>query len=143
MRQLLVDDDAAALADLEAGVAGELVARPDAGGEDDDVDVERARASGERQPGDRRPSPSDRLGHRAGVDGEAELLDVPAQRRAAGVVDLHRHQPRRDLDDVGLEAELAQGVGRLEAEQPAADDGADASRVSAASRIASRSSMVR
>ena len=33
----VVDDDAAALADGEADVAGQLVARPDAGGEDDHV----------------------------------------------------------------------------------------------------------
>ena len=36
----VVDDDAAALADRQAGVAGELVARADAGREDDHVDVE-------------------------------------------------------------------------------------------------------
>ena len=62
---------------------------------------------------------------------------------AAGVVDLHRHQPRRHLDDVGLEAELHQGVGGLEPEQPAADHRADRGRAGRGSRIASRSSMVR
>ena len=50
---------------------------------------------------------------------------MPAQRGAAGVVDLHRHQPRRHLDDVRLEPQLGQGVGGLEPEQAAADDRAD------------------
>ena len=68
---------------------------------------------------------------------------MPAQGGAAGVVDLHRHQPRRHLDDVRLQTQLGQRVGGLEPEQAAADDGADASRSAAASRIASRSSMVR
>ena len=71
------------------------------------------------RPGRRRRATA--LGHRAGVHGDAELLDVPHQRGAAGVVELHRHQPRRHLDDVGLQAELDQRVGRLQAEQPAAD----------------------
>ena len=84
----------------------------------------------------------DPLGGGAGVQGEAELLDVPGQGRAAGVVDLHRHQPGRHLDDVGVEAELVQRVGGLEAEQAATDHGTGRRRV-AASRIASRSSMVR
>ena len=79
----------------------------------------------------------------AGVHGDAELLDVPDQRGAAGVVELHRHQPRRHLDDVGLQAELDQRVGGLEAEQAAADHDAPRSRSAAASRIASRSSIVR
>ena len=37
---------------------------------------------------------------------DAELLDVADQGGAAGAVELHRHQPRRHLDDVGLQAEL-------------------------------------
>ena len=46
---------------------------------------------------------------------------MPHERGARGAVELHRHQPRRHLDDVGVEAELDERVGRLEAEQPAAD----------------------
>ena len=38
---LLVDEDAAALGEVEAGRAGQRVARPDAGGEDDDLGVDR------------------------------------------------------------------------------------------------------
>ena len=56
----------------------------------------------------------------------AEVLDAPAQDRAAALVDLDGHEPVGELDDVGLEAQAAQGVGRLQAEQPAADDGAAA-----------------
>ena len=78
-----------------------------------------------------------------GVHGDAELLDVPEQGAAAGLVDLHRHQPGRHLHDVGLQPELAQRVGRLEAEQAAADHRRRAVAVRAAARIASRSSIVR
>ena len=46
---------------------------------------------------------------------------MPHERGAGGAVELHRHQPRGHLDDVGVEAELDERVGRLQAEQPAAD----------------------
>ena len=47
------------------------------------------------------------------------------QHLAAALVDLQRHQPWRELDDVGFEAEQLQRVGRFEAEQATADDRAD------------------
>ena len=64
---------------------------------------------------------------------------------AAAVVELDGHQPGGELDDVGLEPEVAQGVGRLQAEQAAADHHAPATSgaVAAAAAMASRSSMVR
>ena len=85
------------------------------------------RASLQAEPGDaplgRRAPPRS---CRAGVDGRGRAprcggraSPPPASSTCTG------HQPRRHLDDVGLEAELAQRVGRLEPEQPAADDGAD------------------
>ena len=40
VRKLVVDDDAAALADHQAAGAGQIVARLDAGRDDDHVDVE-------------------------------------------------------------------------------------------------------
>ena len=54
-RQRLVDHDAAALADRQPGLAGQLVARTDAGGEDDHVD---------RRAASRRRSPSGSPGRR-------------------------------------------------------------------------------
>lgn len=47
------------------------------------------------------------------------------ERLAAQVVDLHGHEARGELDDVGLDAQLVQRVGRLQPEQAAADHGAD------------------
>ena len=120
----VVDDDAAALADLQAGVAGELVAWPDAGREHDHVGVEVV-ALGERQAGDAavgRRAHGGRGG--AGADLEPERLDVAAQGAAAAVVELHGHQAGRELDDRRADPEQAQRVGGLQAEQPAADDGA-------------------
>jgi hypothetical protein len=54
---------------------------------------------------------------------DAEVLDPPAQDGTALVVDLGGHEPRRELDDGGLEAQRPQRVRRLEPEQAAADDG--------------------
>ncbi len=119
---LLVDQHAAALGDVEAGLAGDRVAGADAGGEDDQVEGQGVLVL-ELDAGDLPVGVAvDQLGHHAGVDGEAELLDVPLEGRATGVVDLHRHQPRRHLDHVGLHAELVQRVGRLQAEQSTTDD---------------------
>ena len=109
----LVDQDPAALGEVEPGRPGQRVAGADAGGEDDDLRVDRVRVL-EREPGDPAVLAEHLAGRGARVDGEPELLDVPAQGRATGVVDLHRHQPRRHLDHVGLEAELRQRVGGLE-----------------------------
>ena len=63
MRQAVVDDDAAALADRQPGVAGQLVARPDAGGEHDQVGVELG-AVGERQASCRAAGPASIAGGR-------------------------------------------------------------------------------
>ena len=43
------------------------------------------------------------------------------QQRAAALVDLHRHQPRRELHDVRRQAEQPQRARGLQAEQAAAD----------------------
>ena len=120
----LVDQHAAALGELQSGGAGQRVAGADAGGEDHQVQVEGLGVP-QGQSGDPAVA-EDPLGHRAGVHGQPERLDVPGQRRAAGVVDLDGHQPRRHLHDVRVQAQAAQGVGGLEAEQPAADHRAGA-----------------
>ena len=98
--QRVVDDDAAALADGEPGVAAELVAGPDAGGEHDEVGVERRRRRRTRSPATRAVGVGAHLGGGgAGAHVEPERLDVAAQRPPAAVVELHRHQARRELDD--------------------------------------------
>ena len=97
---------------------------PDARREHDDLGGDGVRVL-EAEPR-RAPVALDHLGgHRARVHAEPKALDVPAQRGAAGVVHLHRHQPRGHLDDVRLQAELGQRVGGLEPEQAASDDRAD------------------
>ena len=79
----------------QPGVAGQLVAGPDAGGEDDEVDVERGRRR--RTPsGDTRPLPAGPIFEVAvpvcTVTPRSSI--VPAQHLAAALVDLQRHQPR-------------------------------------------------
>ncbi len=52
----------------------------------------------------------------------SELFDEPAQRLAAGPVDLERHEPVCELDDGRVSTERGQRSGGFEAEQAAADD---------------------
>ena len=78
------------------------------------------------------------------VHRHAQRLDLRAQHAPAAVVDLHRHQARREFDHVGLEVHVAQRLGAFEAQQAAADDHAAICARGARSRsMASRSSMVR
>ena len=141
----LVDGHAAARAERQAGRAGELVARPDSGREHHYLGVYLG-AVGQFHAG--RP-PRVRVGHdpdrrRAAVRRHAKAGDQAGEQRAAALVDLHRHQVRRELDDVRREPEQPQRVGRLKPEQPAADHDAGRPAVPAAAvRIASRSSSVR
>ena len=117
--QRVVHDDAAARADLQAAGAGQLVAGPDARRDDDHVDVEPP-AVGERQAFDLAVAEEfPRV--LAQVDLDAHPLDLVEQRPRARVVDLARHQPRGELDDVRLQPEVADRLGGLQAEQAAAD----------------------
>ena len=79
----------------------------------------------------------------ARVHGQAHGLDGAQQRRAAAVVDLHRHQPRRELHDVRVESEPLERAGRLQPEQPAADHRTGGRASFAYSSMARRSSIVR
>ena len=58
----------------------------------------------------------------AGAGGDAELLDRLAEHLAAGLVELHAHQPRGHLDHRDRDVVRHQPLGGFEAEQPAADD---------------------
>ena len=124
----LVDDDAAALADGQPGGARQLVARADAGREDQQIDVQLVAVGEPQRPHAAVLAGDDLLGRRRGVDLDAQVFDPPAQHRAARLVELQRHQPRRELDHVDLHPQLGERVGRLQPQEPAADDGADAAR---------------
>ena len=102
-----------------AGFPGQFVARSDTCREHDQIQVEFG-AVGEfgEQPLVGR---LDGLGGHPGVHGEVELFDQSAQQAAAAVVDLDRHQPRPELDDVRRHAHTAQRVRCLQPEQAAAD----------------------
>ena len=126
----------------EAGCARQLVARPDAGREHHDVRLEVGAVGESACVRMRSPATiSTRL--LAGVDAHAELCDSRAQHATARLVDLHRHQTRRELHDMRLQtADPCSALAASRPEQPAADD--DAARAPApAARMASRSSMVR
>ena len=65
--------------------------------------------------------PSDIVSADANMYGNTELGHHPTEQGAASLVQLLCHQARCHLDDVGLQAELAQCIGRLQAQQTATD----------------------
>ena len=91
----------AALADLEARAARELIAWPDARGEHDEVHVEVGHAViGEPQSRDPPVGRgADLSGRRSGEHAQAQLLDVTAQRSPRAVVELHGHEPVGELHE--------------------------------------------
>ena len=119
--EVVVHDDPAALGHREPAPAGQLVAGADAGGDDDHPDLEVA-AAVEGHPLDLAVA-EDRLRRGADPHADPERLDLLDEQPRPRVVHLPRHQPGHELDDVGLEAEVVGGLGRLEPEQPPADDG--------------------
>ena len=58
----------------------------------------------------------DSFGADADMYGDIELGHHPAEQGTARLVQLLSHQARCHLDDVGLQAELAQRVGGLQAQ---------------------------
>ena len=115
-----VDHDAAARADLEPAVPGQLVPWPNAGREHHEVEVELVAVGQGRQHA--AAILLDLRDRDAEVDVDVELLDQAAQHRTAALVDLQRHQPRRHLDHVRRHPQQPQGSRCLEAEQATADD---------------------
>ena len=115
---------------VQPGVAGQLVARTHARREHDQAGVDdrpvaqrhpHRVVSADRRTGRLRCASSIDVGADADVHGDAQVADHPAEQRAAGLVELLGHQPRRHLDDVGVQAERAQRVGGLQAQQATAD----------------------
>ena len=114
-----IGDNTAAIADLEAARAGQLVARPHAGREHQHGAVD---GFAVRQ---RHPQPAavvpDLSSRHTGVHGQTQPLDDVGQHRATALVDLKRHQPRTKLHDMRCQAHQPQRVCRFQAQQAAAD----------------------
>jgi hypothetical protein len=115
----VVDGDAAARADGEAGRLGQFVTRADTGGEQDHVRFQHL-AVGELHGVTAGFAVHDFLGVALGVDADAQRFDLAAQQAAAAVINLHRHQPGREFDDMGLQAQVLQRLGGFQPQQAAA-----------------------
>ena len=121
--KLVVHDDTAAIAHGEAGLAGELVAGSNSRGDDHELAIERL-AVGELDALGPRIA-EDALSRTAEVNIDAERANAAGEQPGARAVELPWHEPWRKLDDVRLQPEVADGLGRLESEQTAAEhDGA-------------------
>ena len=112
--QMVVHDDAAALTDHQAAGAGQIVARLDAGRDDDHLHVQFA-AVDEGHAFDFAVA-ENFLGVLVEVNLDAERVDLADQHARADVVDLPRHQPRGELDDVRFQAEIVSRLRRFQAE---------------------------
>ncbi len=66
----------------------------------------------------------DLLGRFVEMHADAQRFDLLHEHARAGLVDLPRHQPRGELDDVRFQAQIEGRLGRFQAQQPAADHGA-------------------
>ena len=103
--------------DLQARVTGELVTWPDPRREHDQVDVQRI-VLGEVQTTD--PTAGgvglDMGALMTEVHRHPEPLHMASEHCSAVVVYLHGHETWRELDDMGLESEVPESVGRLEAQ---------------------------
>src|ERR1019366_4865235 len=125
--EAIVDHHAAAWSYLDSRRLGQLVARANPGGQDDETRLDRL-AVRELDAGDLAlPEQPDQLLVDVHVD--AEVADRSLEERGRDLVELSRHEPRRDLDDVGLQPSVVHGRGGLEPEQaPADDDGSQGDR---------------
>lgn len=116
----VVHDDPTARADLEPGDARDLVARHDAGRDDDHLALEEAVVveldSSHLGVADEPPR------HLAEVERDAERLDLLLEDLRSALIDLTRHEARRQLDDVGAEPSFLYGARGFEPEEPASDD---------------------
>ena len=121
----LVDDDAAARAHFEPACPRKFIARANAGGEDDEIGLQRL-AVRELETVAAVFAVHDAQRAPVRVHDDAEILDHAAQHGAAAFVQLRRHQARRELDHVRLESHVPERVRCLEPEQATADDDAGA-----------------
>ena len=118
--QRVIDQDAATLTDFQSAVASEIIARTNTGRYDDHVHVQ-AFVVGELHALNALLA-KDLLGGLVEVYADTELLDFLDENVGAGLVDLARHQSRREFDHVCFQIEIVRCFGRFEAEQTAADD---------------------
>ena len=110
---------------LDAAGLCQRILRPDAGGKHDDIGFH-GLAIGKTQHMLVLGAGFDAGGGLAGVHTHSQRLDMAAQHAAATLVHLHGHQSRRELDDMRLQTQVDQRLGRFEAQQSTADDRAAA-----------------
>ena len=119
--QQVVDRHAAALADVDAAGARQVVARADAGGDDNHVHLQLVSVL-EAHAGHAAVA-QHLLGRLVQMHAHAEVFDLAHQHPRAGVVDLPRHQARSEFNHVRFQPQVVGRLGRFEAEQAAANNG--------------------
>ena len=106
---------------VETRIDGELRVGPDAGGNHDEIAFER-NAVGKLQP--RHVSVAQHGGRARGeMRHKPHLLELAAKHIGGARIELRFHQVRHQMNDVRLEAPIQETAGRLQPQQPSADDG--------------------
>ncbi|VVO44489.1 hypothetical protein PS720_06446 [Pseudomonas fluorescens] len=116
---LVVDHHAATRTDLQAGLASQCVLGADAGGKHDQVGFEEL-VIGKIHAIAVLLAGADRLSRTRQMHPHAQALDLRLERQAAKIVQLHRHQARRELHHVRFKAQALQRVGGFQAQQATA-----------------------
>ncbi|RMS72185.1 hypothetical protein ALP62_05513 [Pseudomonas syringae pv. aceris] len=117
---VLVDCDATAWAERQLTLTGQGVLRTNTCGEHDQVGLEKL-VVGEVHPIAILLAVADRLRGAGQMHADAQRFDTRLQCSATEVVQLHRHETRRELDDMGFQPQGFKRIGRFESEQTAAD----------------------
>ncbi len=118
----VVNHDPTALRNGQTALRCQLVARANAGGEDDEIHFQLAAVG--KAHGFTRFSAflHDLFGVLAGVNLHAHAFDFTAQLIATHVVELFGHQHRGKFDNVGFNAEVFQRACRFQTQQTTADN---------------------
>ena len=121
---MIVYNDAAALADFQFALSRQFILGANARREDDQVGFEFF-AVGKAHFVGVLFAINNLLGVFAGMDTDAEIFNLFAQQFTAAIVNLNGHQSGSKFHNMRLQTEVMQGLGGLQAQQPAANHGAD------------------
>ncbi|KPW90939.1 Uncharacterized protein ALO75_05421 [Pseudomonas syringae pv. coryli] len=122
---MLVDCDATAWAERQFTLTGQGVLRTNTCGEHDQVGFEKL-VIGKVHAIAVLLAVADRLRGAGQMHADAQRFDTRFQRSATELIQLHRHETRRELDDMGFQPQRFKRIGRFQPQQTAADHDATA-----------------
>ena len=113
---MVVDNNTAPVAGIQATLSGQLITGADTGGKDDQIRVEGI-AIGKLHLVNCLCAIDNGLGITGGVNLNPKFLNLVTQYSTATLIQLNRHQVRGKLDDMGFQPQVFQGLGGFQAQQ--------------------------